>query len=78
LEQVAGTRSLLLNGQTLAGISLPLSRYEIRLPDLLERNQLEIEVDLAEAATGSSSEAANWGLISLVISPKFTFPPSSQ
>jgi hypothetical protein len=67
MDQVPGVRSLHLNGQPLAQISPERSRYDIPLPELLERNQLEIEVDVEEAALRSAPCGGDWGVISLVV-----------
>jgi hypothetical protein len=67
MDQVPGMRSLHLNGQALAQISPTLPRYDIPLPDLLDRNQLDIELDVAAALERAASPGAEWGVISLVI-----------
>ncbi len=50
LDQVPGVCSLHVNGQLLAPISPASSRFEFPLAGLLDRNQLDVEVDLAAAA----------------------------
>ncbi len=67
MDQVVGVRSLHLNGQPLAQISPTESRHDIRLPGLLDRNQLDIEVNVAAANAQSDNPGTEWGMISLVI-----------
>lgn len=69
LDQVAGLCSLRLNGQPLAQISPIASDYAIPLPALLDRNQLDLEVDVPAAASAAAS-GAEWGVISLVVCPR--------
>jgi hypothetical protein len=70
MDHVAGMHRVELNGQPLVAVSPTTSQYDIPLLALSERNQLDIEVDAKEAAFGSSSPDADWGLISLVIRPR--------
>lgn len=67
MDHVAGMHCLELNGQPLVTVSPTTSQYDIPLPALSDRNQLDIEVDVKEAAPRSPSPDAEWGLISLVI-----------
>ncbi|MGO9468849.1 MAG: hypothetical protein ACLQIB_42925 [Isosphaeraceae bacterium] len=67
LDQVPGIRSLHVNGQPLAPISPASSQYEFPLAGLLDRNQIDVEVDIAAAGARSAAPGLDWGLISLVI-----------
>jgi len=67
LDQVPGICSLRVNGQPLAPISPTSSRFEFPLAGLLDRNQLDLEVDIAAAGARSAGDGADWGVISLVI-----------
>jgi hypothetical protein len=67
LDQVPGIRSLHLNGQPLVPIPPTSSRFEFPLAGLLDRNQLDLEVDIAAASARSAAVGADWGVISLVI-----------
>jgi hypothetical protein len=67
LDQVPGIRALHLNGQPLPPVSPTSSRIEFPLAGLMDRNQLDLEVDIAAAGARSAVEKAVWGVISLVI-----------
>jgi len=67
LDQVPGMQSLQLNGRPLGRISPTASQYDMPLSGLLEKNRVDIELDIALAARRSASTGADWGLISLVI-----------
>jgi len=56
-----------MNGQPLAPISPTSSRFEFPLAGLLDRNQLDVEVDIVAARARSAAPGVDWGLISLVI-----------
>ena len=69
MDHVPGLHSLQLNGQPLGRVSPDAGRYEFPLANLLERNRLDLVVDIAIAATYCSSIGASWGVVSLVIRP---------
>jgi hypothetical protein len=67
LEQIAGTRSILLNGQPLALVSVTTSRHTIRLGDLAERNVLVLEIETPAPVVSAAGIVDDWGMISLIV-----------
>jgi hypothetical protein len=76
LENVPGIHSLMINGQTLAGISPDLARYDIPLDELTDRNVLEIEIETPAPGASSDGHEPAWGEVALVICDRVSrFPP---
>jgi len=69
LDQVAGTHSIVLNGQPVAGVSPERSLYEIRLEHGRDRNLLELDLEPPRAGVDAAGAAAEWGIIALVVRP---------
>jgi hypothetical protein len=69
LDQVAGTRSILLNGQLIAGVSPERSLYELSIDHPRDRNLLVLEVQPPVPATEAAGDPAEWGVVALVLRP---------
>jgi hypothetical protein len=67
LEQVAGTRSILLNGQPIALVAAATPQHTIKLGDLPERNALVLEIETPVHVVSAAGTVDDWGLISLIV-----------
>jgi hypothetical protein len=67
LEQIAGTRSILLNGQPIALVSATTPQHAIRLGDLAERNVLVLEIETPAPVVSAADIVDDWGMISLIV-----------
>jgi hypothetical protein len=69
MDHVPGILSVDLNGHPIARSAALVSRYEIELAHLLDRNVLVLEIETPESRLGPAGNVAEWGMISLVIRP---------
>jgi hypothetical protein len=67
LDQVVGTRAIILNGQTIASASAETTHYAIELADLAERNVLVLEIETPPQDASPVENRQDWGVIALVI-----------
>jgi hypothetical protein len=74
LDQVPGIQSLTLNGRRLEHPAAGASSCEITLDALIERNTLVLDVETPPPPPESTSNAPEWGFISLLIRPESTEP----
>jgi len=69
LDQVAGIRSMLLNGQPVAGVAPERSFYELQINHSRDRNLLVLEVERPLPGMESAGASAEWGIVALVVRP---------
>jgi hypothetical protein len=69
MDQVEGVVGLSLNGDSIFPVLPEITRYEIELPVLAERNVLVLEIEVPEPAGEITGAGAEWGLIALVVRP---------
>ena len=67
MDQVEGIVSLALNGQPIAPVAAATCRYEIEVPNLAERNVLDLEIELPEPGHNPRGRPEEWGVIALVV-----------
>jgi hypothetical protein len=67
MDQVAGTRAIILNGQPIAAAASETPHYAIELTELAERNVLVLEIDTPPEGVGPAGHGEDWGMIALVI-----------
>jgi hypothetical protein len=67
MDQVAGTRSITLNGEPIAAVSPETAQYAIELTKLAERNVLVLEIDTPSPGASPAGSGEHWGVIALVI-----------
>jgi hypothetical protein len=67
MDQVQGIVALLLNGKSIFPVSPEITRYEIELPTLAERNVLVLQIELREPAGEITCAGVEWGMIALVV-----------
>jgi hypothetical protein len=67
MDQVQGVVALWLNGQPIFPVLPEITRYEIELPDLAERNVLILELEVREPDGEITDSGGEWGMIALVV-----------
>ncbi|MFI5454260.1 MAG: hypothetical protein ACHRXM_02315 [Isosphaerales bacterium] len=69
LDQVAGIRCILLNGQPIAGVAPEKSLYELQIDHSRDRNLLVLEIERPLPCMESAGASAEWGIVALVVRP---------
>jgi len=67
MDQVQGVIALSLNGQSIFPVLPEITRYEIELTDLAERNVLVLEIDVSQTGGEITGAGGEWGMIALVV-----------
>jgi hypothetical protein len=67
MDQVKGVVALSLNGQSIFPVLPEITRYEIELPTLTERNVLVLEIEVREPGGEITGAGGEWGMIALVV-----------
>ena len=70
MDQVQGVVALSLNGQSIFPVLPEITRYEIELPALAEKNVLVLELEMPEPVGKIDSPGDEWGMIALVVRPR--------